>query len=163
MKMLEERIEDKQFLRLIRKWLKAVVLDTNGQVLHPATGTPQGGDLWFHRVVRPRCCGEACLIRYADDLRFHRELGQWLGKFGLELLAAKTQVISFSQHGDLASWGDRRRGWQLWRPRAGMRKRVSRKSPVRENCTPGSVQGRLGNWPSYRDTSPLTPSLYRVK
>jgi len=25
------------------------------------------------------------------------------------------------------------------------------KSPVRENCTPGSVRGRLGNWPSYRD------------
>lgn len=32
-----------------------------------------------------------------------------------------------------------------------MRKRVSLKSPVRENRTPGSVRGRLGNWPSYRD------------
>jgi RNA-directed DNA polymerase len=81
-RMLEERIEDGAFLRLIKKWLKAGVLDTDGQVLHPATGTPQGGsispilanvylhyalDLWFHQVVKPRCRGEACLIRYADD------------------------------------------------------------------------------------------------
>jgi hypothetical protein len=28
---------------------------------------------------------------------------------------------------------------------------VSTKSPVRENCTPGSVRGLLGNWQSYRD------------
>jgi hypothetical protein len=25
------------------------------------------------------------------------------------------------------------------------------KSPVRENCTPGSVRGLSGNWQSYRD------------
>ncbi len=32
-----------------------------------------------------------------------------------------------------------------------MRKRVCLKSPVRANRTPGSVRGRSGNWPSYRD------------
>ena len=32
-----------------------------------------------------------------------------------------------------------------------MRKRVFLKSPVRENRTPGSVRGLLGNWQSYRD------------
>jgi retron-type reverse transcriptase len=100
-RMLEERIEDGAFLRLIQKWLKAGVLDTNGQVLHPVTGTPQGGivfpilanvylhyalDLWFLKVVKPRCRGEACLIRFADDFvaafqspadaeRFYQELG----------------------------------------------------------------------------------------
>lgn len=42
-RMLKERIEDGALLRLIRKWLKAGVLDTDGSVLHPATGTPQGG------------------------------------------------------------------------------------------------------------------------
>jgi RNA-directed DNA polymerase len=118
-RMLEERIEDGAFLRLIKKWLKAGVLDTDGQVLHPATGTPQGGnispilanvylhyalDLWFHKVVTPRCRGEAGLIRYADDVvcafeyqadaeRFYRELGQRLGKVGLERAAGKTRVI----------------------------------------------------------------------
>jgi group II intron reverse transcriptase/maturase len=122
-RMLEERIEDGAFLRLIRKWLKAGVLDTDGQVLHPATGTPQGGvispilanvylhyalDLWFHKVFKPRCRGEACLIRFADDFvaafqyqddaeRFYQELGQRLGKFRLELSAEKTRVIPFGQ------------------------------------------------------------------
>jgi RNA-directed DNA polymerase len=42
-RMLEERMEDGAFWRLIKKWLKAGGLDTAGQVLHPATGTPQGG------------------------------------------------------------------------------------------------------------------------
>jgi len=122
-RMLAERIEDGAFLRLIKKWLKAGVLDTDGQVLHPATGTPQGGsispilanvylhyalDLWFHKVVKPRCRGEACLIRYADDFvcafqyqadaeRFYQELGYRLGKFGLELSADKTRVIPFTR------------------------------------------------------------------
>lgn len=80
--MLELRIEDKAFLRLIKKWLKAGVMDTSGQVIHPATGCPQGGlispvlaniylhyslDLWFEKVVKPNCMGEAYLCRYADD------------------------------------------------------------------------------------------------
>ena len=65
MRMLAERIDDEPFLRLIKKWLKAGVLDTDGQVLRPESGTPQGGivspvlanvylhyalDLWFERV-----------------------------------------------------------------------------------------------------------------
>lgn len=123
-RMLAERIDDRALLWLIKKWLKAGVLDTNGQVLHPATGTPQGGivspilanvylhyalDLWFERVVKQHCGGEACLIRYADDFvcafeeqkeaeRFYKALGQRLQKFGLELSAEKTRVIAFSKH-----------------------------------------------------------------
>jgi RNA-directed DNA polymerase len=59
-------------------------------------------------VAKPRCGGEACLIRYADDVgcafeyqadaeRFDRELGQRLGKFGLELAAGKTRVLPFTR------------------------------------------------------------------
>jgi group II intron reverse transcriptase/maturase len=67
MRMLAERIDDEPFLRLIKKWLKAGVLDTDGKVLRPESGTPQGGiispvlanvylhyalDLWFERIFR---------------------------------------------------------------------------------------------------------------
>jgi RNA-directed DNA polymerase len=122
LKMLAERIDDKALLWLIEKWLKAGVLDTDGKVLHPVTGSPQGGiispilanvylhyalDLWFQKVVIPLCSGEACLIRYADDFvcafekeedakRFYEALAERLGKFGLELSAEKTQIIPFS-------------------------------------------------------------------
>jgi len=24
-------------------------------------------DLWFEKVIKPQCQGEACLLRYADD------------------------------------------------------------------------------------------------
>ena len=58
-------------------------------------------------MVKPRCRGEACLIRYADDYvaafqyqvdaeHFYRELGPRLGKFGLEGAPDKTRVIPFS-------------------------------------------------------------------
>ncbi len=43
LRMLSERIDDAAFLNLIRKWLKAGILDTDGRVIHPDTGTPQGG------------------------------------------------------------------------------------------------------------------------
>jgi group II intron reverse transcriptase/maturase len=124
MKMLAERIDDRALLRLIKKWLKAGVLETDGQVIHPATGTPQGGiispilanvylhyvlDLWFQEVVKKYCRGEACLIRYADDFvcafeyeddaeRFYRALFKRLRKFGLELSVEKTRIIRFSRY-----------------------------------------------------------------
>lgn len=124
MRMLGERIEDGALLRLIQKWLKAGVLDTDGKVIHPVTGTPQGGivspilanvylhyalDLWFKKVAQKRCRGEACLIRYADDFvcafeyrgeaeAFYQALGERLGKFGLELAGDKTRIIAFERH-----------------------------------------------------------------
>ena len=41
-RMGAERVDDQAWLRLIQKWLKAGVLETDGQVGHPAMGTPQG-------------------------------------------------------------------------------------------------------------------------
>jgi hypothetical protein len=66
-------------------------------------------DLWLHQVVKPRCRGEACLIRYADDCvcavqhqgdaeRFYQELGQRHSKLGLEVSADKTRGIPCSRH-----------------------------------------------------------------
>jgi len=120
-RMLKERIDDGPFLRLITKWLKAGILEPDGEVIHPVTGTPQGGivspilanvylhyvlDLWFQKVVKKHCGGEACLIRYADDFvcgfqyqkdaeRFYNAMGKRLGKFGLKLSPEKTKVIEF--------------------------------------------------------------------
>ena len=42
-KMIALRIADPVITGLIGKWLKAGVRDTDGQVLHPVTGSPQGG------------------------------------------------------------------------------------------------------------------------
>ena len=120
--MLAERIDDKALLWLIKKWLDAGVLDTDGKVLRPETGSIQGGiispilanvylhhalDVWFQKVVIPHCTGKAFLIRFADDFvcafekledaqRFYAVLGKRLGKFGLELSAEKTRIIPFS-------------------------------------------------------------------
>jgi RNA-directed DNA polymerase len=64
------RIDDRAVLGLIRKWLKAGILETDGRVLHPDTGVPPGGvvspvvanvslydalDLWVDKVVKPHC------------------------------------------------------------------------------------------------------------
>jgi group II intron reverse transcriptase/maturase len=121
--MLRVRIDDRAFLKLIRKWLKAGVLETDGQVIHPETGTPQGGtvspvlanvylhyalDLWFDKVVKAHCRGEALLCRYADDWvcafryqddaeRFYRVLPQRLKKFNLQVAPEKTHLRRFSR------------------------------------------------------------------
>ena len=121
--MLELRIDDRPFLRLIRKWLKAGVLEEGGKVIHPDTGCPQGSsispvlaniylhyvlDLWFTDVVKPRCKARAFLCRYADDVvfafqwreeaeRFLRVLPKRLAKYGLELSPEKSRLVRFSR------------------------------------------------------------------
>ncbi len=42
-RMLEQRINDGAMLRLVRKWLRAGILEADGRIEHPETGTPQGG------------------------------------------------------------------------------------------------------------------------
>lgn len=124
-KMLEHRINDGPFLRLIRKWLKAGILDTDGKVIHPVTGTPQGGvvspvlsnvylhyvlDLWFDRKVKRQCRGKVKYIRYADDTIWAfqyrsdaesvmQQMRERLSAFGLELSEEKTRLLRFSRFG----------------------------------------------------------------
>jgi RNA-directed DNA polymerase len=123
LKMLALRINDGALLGLIRKWLKAGVLEEDGQVTHPVTGSPQGGiispvlanvylhyalDLWFEEVVRRHVSGQAMIVRFADDFvcafehreeaeRFMTMLPERLGKFGLETAPEKTNLIRFSR------------------------------------------------------------------
>lgn len=122
-RMLEHRIADRHLIRLIRKWLKAGIMEEDGAVLNPTTGTPQGGivspvlaniylhyalDLWIARVVAKRCKGQVTYQRYADDFvvgfeygdeaqRFFAELGDRLGKFSLELAPEKSGILRFSR------------------------------------------------------------------
>jgi len=84
--LLKQRIDDEPFLRLIRKWLKAGILETDGRVIHPQTGSPQGGivspmlaniylhdalDVWFEETVKVSCKGKAylCLKRRGHGRR----------------------------------------------------------------------------------------------
>lgn len=131
-RMLEEQIADKTFLRYMKRFLKAGVME-EGKWLTTDEGTPQGGiispilsnvylhyvlDLWFVKAVVPRVEGYAELIRYADDFiicvqrkeeaeRIHEALEKRLNKFGLELSAEKTRVIPFGRY---ARENARRRG-----------------------------------------------------
>ena len=77
LRFVEHRVGDPRLISLIRRWLKANILED--EELHAnEEGTPQGGsisvllsnaylhyvlDLWFERVVKPRLRGEAYLVR----------------------------------------------------------------------------------------------------
>ena len=77
MKFLAHRIEDKRIQRMVKRFLKAGVVE-DGSVTVSDEGTPQGGvispllaniylhyalDLWFEKVYRKSCTGLARLIR----------------------------------------------------------------------------------------------------
>jgi group II intron reverse transcriptase/maturase len=145
-KMLEQRVEDRKLIRLIKKWLNAGILEIDGKILNPITGTQQGGiaspllaniylhyvlDLWFEKVVKPRCEGKAFLCRFADDFvcgfqyksdaeRFYEVLGKRLGKFSLELAPEKTRIVKFDPYHEVKNsfeflgfefrWGKSRKG-----------------------------------------------------
>ena len=122
-RMLAQRVEDRAFVRLIGKWLTAGIVEEDGRVLQPESGTPQGGvvspvlaniylhyalDLWVKKVVEPRMRGAMVYERYADDFvlgfehreeaeRFLEALRGRLGKFGLKLAEAKSGILRFDQ------------------------------------------------------------------
>jgi RNA-directed DNA polymerase len=122
LRFVEHRVGDPRLISLIRRWLKAGVLE-DGEVHPNEEGTPQGGsisvmlsnvylhytlDLWFERVVKPRLRGEAYMLRYIDDfvlcfqyredaLRVQKALCQRLRKFSLTLEPTKTKLVEFGR------------------------------------------------------------------
>ena len=122
MRFVVHRIGDKRIQRMVKRFLKAGVYE-DGTTTVSDEGTPQGGvispllaniylhyalDLWFEKVIHTRCTGFARMIRYADDfvvcfqyeldaVKFRRELGNRLGKFGLEVEPTKTRVVKFGR------------------------------------------------------------------
>ena len=122
LRFVEYRVGDPRILSLIRKWLKAGVME-DGVYEESETGTPQGGsisvllsniylhyvlDLWFEKAIKPRLKGECYLIRYIDDFivcfenksdaeRFINVLEKRLAKFALTLEPDKTRLIEFGR------------------------------------------------------------------
>src|ERR1700745_3274896 len=122
LRFVAHRVGDPRLISLIRRWLKAGVLE-DGKVPPNEEGTPQGGsisvllsnlylhhvlDLWFERVVKSRLRGEARLVRYIDDfvicfqyrsdaIRVQDALRLRLGKFGLTLEPTKTKLVEFGR------------------------------------------------------------------
>ena len=114
LRFLEVRIGDRRIIRLIRKWLKAGVME-DGITSATVVGTPQGAvaspllsniylhysfDLWANRWRRRSTRGDVIFIRYADDYvagfqyeddakAFLEELGHRLEHFGLSLIQTR--------------------------------------------------------------------------
>ena len=131
-KFLQHRIGDRRVLRLIKKWLRAGLLE-DGRWSETEKGTPQGSvispllcnvylhyvfDLWVQRWRTRRITGEIIVVRYADDSvlgfqyradaeRFLQEWRERLQKFGLELHPDKTRLVEF---GRFAAENRKRRG-----------------------------------------------------
>ena len=122
MRFVEYRVGDPRVLNLIKRWLKACILEE--KVVHPSEeGLPQGGsisvllsnlylhyvlDLWFEKAIKPRMEGEAYLVRYLDDfvvcfqyrsdaVRFQEVLSKRLQKFALTLEPSKTKLMEFGR------------------------------------------------------------------
>ncbi|WP_063554139.1 group II intron reverse transcriptase/maturase, partial [Clostridium ljungdahlii] len=121
-KFLEHDIADKKFIEIIKKFLKAGIME-KGKYLDSERGTPQGNgaspvlaniylhyvlDYWFDVKIKRKCKGEAYLIRYCDDFvccfqnkweaeRFYQKLIERFGKFGLELALDKTKILEFGK------------------------------------------------------------------
>src|ERR1700681_3296844 len=121
-RFVEHRIGDRRIIRLIRKWLKAGVLE-DGIVRVSDRGTGQGAvispllaniylhyvlDLWAKRWRQREVSGDMIIVRYADDFivgfqherdarRFLDEMRERLQKFSLTLHPEKTRLIEFGR------------------------------------------------------------------
>lgn len=121
-RFLAHRITDGNLLRIIRRFLKAGILE-DGAFTASEEGTPQGGlvspvlsniylhyvlDLWFEKRFARSCEGRAHLIRYADDYvacfqqeadarRFLTEMTERLAQFDLEVEPSKTAILQFGR------------------------------------------------------------------
>lgn len=122
-RFVEHRIADERIVRLIRKWLKAGVME-DGRWFETKEGTPQGSvispilaNLYLHYVLdiwakvwREKVAGgDLIIVRYADDAvlgfqyredaeRFLEQLRERVRKFGLELHPDKTRLIEFGRY-----------------------------------------------------------------
>jgi RNA-directed DNA polymerase len=122
-RFVEHRVGDRRIIRLIRKWLKAGILEDE-VVTISERGTGQGSvispllaniylhyafDLWANRWRRREATGDMIVVRYADDIvvgfeheadarRFLDMMRARLEEFALTLHPEKTRLIEFGRH-----------------------------------------------------------------
>ena len=123
MKFLGHRIADKRMLRLIKKWLKAGVIE-DGIRSETTEGTPQGAsaspllanvylhyvfDRWARQWRKHKSHGDMIIVRFADDTaigfeherdarQFADDLRVRFADFALELADEKTRLTEFGRH-----------------------------------------------------------------
>ncbi|MGO8926517.1 MAG: group II intron reverse transcriptase/maturase [Limisphaerales bacterium] len=186
-RMLEQRIADGALRNLIRKWLWAGILEEDGKVIHPQTGTPQGGvispvlaniylhyalDLWFERVVRSQQQGRCRMIRYADDFvacfeyrheaeAFEKGLKERLAKFGLEVATDKTKTLRFGSNGGPHNGRFDFLGFEFyWEPDRQGKPRVKRRTTAKKAL---AGMQRMRQWIKTHRHQKLSRMMRRLK
>lgn len=122
LRFLKHRIGDERILRLIRKWLKAGVLE-EGIVTESEAGTPQGAtaspllanvylhyvfDLWVQQWRKRHARGDMIVVRFADDsvvgFEYETDAKQFLAEmrkrseaFSLSVHPEKTRILRFGR------------------------------------------------------------------
>lgn len=123
-RMIEQRVDDRAFVGLIRKWLKAGVLEPDETApWSPDKGTPQGGiispllaniylhyvlDQWIEKKLSRDDRGKVIFMRYADDIivgfewkqdaeSYLHRLPERLAKFSLRLAEEKSALVKFNR------------------------------------------------------------------
>ena len=132
MKFIGAKIKDPNILRLVRRMLKAGIIE-NYQYENTEEGSGQGSVCspiianiymhyvlawWFEEKIKPDAKGFCDLVIYADDFvicfqykdeaeRFYERLKRRMGNFGLNLEEEKSRLIEF---GRFASENRKKRG-----------------------------------------------------
>ncbi|MDD3361785.1 MAG: group II intron reverse transcriptase/maturase [Hespellia sp.] len=122
MRFLEWHIQDPNLLWLIKKYLKAGIME-DGKIETTEEGSAQGSvmspilaniymhnvlTLWFKFVVRKTLKGDCFLVNFADDFVagfqykseaewYYSALKERMGKFNLELESSKSRLIEFGR------------------------------------------------------------------
>ena len=122
MKFIESKVKDTNFLRIIRRMLKAGIME-DYQYEPTTEGSGQGSVCspvianiymhyvllwWFHEKVRPVLRGYIGIVVYADDFvvcfqykdqaeRFYESLKRRMENFGLSLEEEKSRLLEFGR------------------------------------------------------------------
>jgi group II intron reverse transcriptase/maturase len=122
LKFIERRVSDGRILRLIKKWLKAGVIE-NDRLTASDEGAAQGAsispllsniylhyllDVWVQKWRKEKARGDVIIVRWADDFvlgfQYHddaegflKELHERFRQYSLELHPEKTRLIRFGR------------------------------------------------------------------